>query len=75
MATTSADHHVSGLYVDMLVDFLDQSMAPEGVQEVLQRAGETRTLDEIADLASWSSYRQFRRLLEARSTLDPASLY
>ena len=25
--------------------------------------------------SSWSSYRQFRRLLEGRSTLDPASLY
>ena len=75
MATTSAEHHVSGLYVDMLVGFLTQTMAPEAVQEVLQWADETRTLDEIADLASWSSYRQFRRLLEGRSTLDPASLY
>ncbi len=75
MATTPAEHHVSGLYVDMLVGFLDQTMTPEHIEEVLRRAGETRRLDEVTDFASWSSYSQFRRLLEERSNLDPASLY
>ena len=75
MATTPAEHHVSGIYVDMLVGFFGQSMTPERIDEVLHRAGETRSLDELTDLGSWSSYHQFRRLLEERSNLDPTSLY
>ena len=30
----------------------------------LREAGETRTEDELVDNATWSSYDQFRRLLE-----------
>ena len=43
------------------------------MQDVLIRAGETRTLDELDVVSSWSSYGQFRRLLEeAVRTLDAA---
>ena len=35
------------------------------VKEVLEEAGEARSADELADDRTWSSYEQFRRLLEA----------
>ena len=58
------DHHVSGLYVNMLMDSLAARLSPETIEDVLRRAGETRTVDELNTSSSWSSYDQFRRLLE-----------
>jgi hypothetical protein len=34
-------------------------MPAERVEEVLRRAAETRSIDEVSDVGSWSSYRQF----------------
>ena len=59
----------------MLMGFLDETMPPEDIQELLVRAGEVRSLDDLADAGAWSSYSQFRRLLEERSRLDSTSLY
>src|SRR6267142_2420105 len=75
MEMIPAEHHVSGVYAKMLMEFLGQTMASDDVEKLLRRAGESRSLDELADAASWSSYHQFRRLLEERSRLDPTSLY
>ncbi|MGD0313777.1 MAG: EAL domain-containing protein [Acidimicrobiales bacterium] len=75
MIPISAEHHISGVYTKMLMGFLAETMPTGDIQALLARAGETRTLDEVADPASWSSYDQFKRLLEERSRLDPASLY
>ena len=58
------DHHVSGLYVNMLMDSLAARLSPETIEDVLRRAGETRTVDELNTSSSWSSYDEFRRLLE-----------
>jgi diguanylate cyclase (GGDEF)-like protein len=59
-----ADHHVSGLYTNMLLDNLAQSLPARAIQEVLHRAGETRSLEELGNASSWNSYEQFKRLLE-----------
>jgi diguanylate cyclase (GGDEF)-like protein len=75
MEGVTAEHHVSGVYTKMLMEFLVETMASDHIEELLRRAGETRCLDELADAGSWSSYRQFRRLLEERSRLDATSLY
>jgi diguanylate cyclase (GGDEF)-like protein len=75
MTAIPAEHHVSGVYTKMLMGFLAETMPPGDVLQVLARAGEHRSPNELADPASWSSYDQFKRLLEERSRLDPTSLY
>ena len=70
MEATSAEHHISGVYTKMLVDLLVETMSAGTIQDLLRRAGETRPLDELSDVGSWSSYSQFRRLLEERHRLD-----
>ncbi len=75
MDAIPAEHHISGVYTKMLMEFLVETMPADQIEELLLRAGETRGLDELADAASWSSYDQFRRLLEERLRLDPTSLY
>jgi diguanylate cyclase (GGDEF)-like protein len=59
----------------MLMEFVVNSMSADRIPELLLRAGETRRLDELEAGTSWSSYQQFRRLLEERSHLDPTDLY
>ena len=75
MGTIPTENHISGYYVKMLVDFMGQTMTSEDLQGVLERAGETRTLGEMGDPGSWSSYQQFRRLLEERANANPTRLY
>jgi diguanylate cyclase (GGDEF)-like protein len=75
METTPAEHHISGVYTKLLMQFVGQTLASDDIDELLRRAGETRSIEELEDPGSWSSYHQFRRLLEERSTLDPTSLY
>lgn len=74
MEPKSAERHISGVYTKMLVDLLLETMSASTIQDLLRRAGETRTLDELSDVGSWSSYLQFRRLLEERRQLDRTDL-
>jgi diguanylate cyclase (GGDEF)-like protein len=65
--------HVSGFYAHILLSVLEDLLPAEAVLGVLVRAGEMRALDELERASSWSSYGQFRRLLEeAVRTLDAA---
>jgi diguanylate cyclase (GGDEF)-like protein len=64
------EHHISGLYTKMLMDSLLQRMSADAVASILHRAGEVRSVAELRE-SSWSSYDQFRRLLEeAKIALD-----
>ena len=55
----------------MLLKPLTEVLSVEDVQDILRRCGETRSLEQLCDTSSWSSYDQFRCLLkEARSSLD-----
>jgi diguanylate cyclase (GGDEF)-like protein len=67
-ATESASgRDVSGLLNYCVLDYL-QTYAPAGtVQRVLQAAGESRPIDAMREASGWSTYDQFRRLLEATS--------
>jgi diguanylate cyclase (GGDEF)-like protein len=56
--------HVSGFYTLILLSVLRSKLPAQAVQDVLIRAGETRSLVELDVVSSWSSYGQFRRLLE-----------
>jgi len=75
METVAAEHHVSGVYTKMLMEFLAETMPVDGIHQLLENAGECRSLDELGTASSWSSYDQFRRLLEERSKLDTTSLH
>ncbi len=75
MKSTGVQHHVSGVYTTMLVEFLAATMQPHDIHVLLERAGESRSLDDLSMASSWSSYDQFKRLLEERSRLDPGNLY
>ena len=60
----------------MLVRYLRDQTDSDVTTRVLAEAGETRTEEELFDIATWSSYEQFRRLLiaTARSCGGNASL-
>jgi diguanylate cyclase (GGDEF)-like protein len=62
-------------YVGILIAYL-RDRAPAGkLDEVLATAGEIRSVEEIMEPSAWSSYWEFRRLLEATSqVLGPDAL-
>ena len=65
--------HFAGVNTWLLVRYLRDQEVPGAAAAVLRDAGETRSEDELFDLATWSSYDQFRRLLEvtaAQRTAD-----
>jgi len=49
----------------MLFEHLQQRCRDGAADAVLQEAGETRSVEQLSQDDEWSSYRQFRRLLEA----------
>ncbi len=54
-----------------LISYLQDHEPPGTLQKVFREAGETRSPKTVQSAASWSSYAQFRRLLEATgSVLD-----
>ena len=60
-----ANREFNGLFAQILLRYLETS-APEGsVERVLRLADETRSVTELVDASKWSTYTQFRRLLEA----------
>jgi diguanylate cyclase (GGDEF)-like protein len=54
----------SGMYTWMLIRFLRAHATPDEIEQLLQEAGETRSAEVLFDIATWSSYDQFRRLIE-----------
>jgi diguanylate cyclase (GGDEF)-like protein len=75
MVPVAGERHISGVYTKLLVGFLDETMSSHQIQQLLARAGDSRGREELANAGSWSSYSQFRRLLEERARIDPATLY
>jgi hypothetical protein len=65
----------SGSYVGLLIAYLRDKTPADKLDEILAAAGETRPVEQIVDPSVWSSYWQFRRLLEATSqVLGPGAL-
>ena len=56
--------HFAGTNTWLLVRYLRENGGPEAPERLLREAGDPRTAEELFDLATWSSYDQFRRLLE-----------
>ncbi len=61
---SAADHHIAGLYTHMLMDPLVAKLSNDAINDLLLRAGEVRSLEEITNVSSWSSHEQFKRLLQ-----------
>jgi diguanylate cyclase (GGDEF)-like protein len=60
--------HFAGVNTYLLIRYLRENSAIHAIDRLLADAGEKRTADELFDLATWSSYERFRRLLEATAT-------
>ncbi len=61
--------HFAGVNTWMLMRYLRDQADPDVTTRVLAEAAETRTFDELSDIATWSSYEQFRRLLVATAAI------
>jgi diguanylate cyclase (GGDEF)-like protein len=48
----------------MVLEHVSACLGDDGVAELLRRCGETRTATELSDDTEWSSYTEFRRILE-----------
>ncbi|MFZ6005799.1 MAG: EAL domain-containing protein [Actinomycetota bacterium] len=57
--------HFAGTNTEFMIKYLRRRTPAGSVERVLQRAGEHRTADELADTGTWSTYSQFRSLLTA----------
>ncbi|MEO5840359.1 MAG: EAL domain-containing protein [Acidimicrobiales bacterium] len=61
----AAGRHFGGMMTRMLFEHLQLRSYPGAAQAVLLVAGESRFIEQLSRDDEWSSYRQFRRLLEA----------
>jgi len=68
----TAGLHFAGLNTWLLARHL-RELAPDALARVLREADDLRSEDEMFDLATWSSYAQFRRLLETTARLFGAA--
>lgn len=68
-ATPISERHVGGTLTRMIVEHFRTHGGPEAVEELLRRANEHRAIAVLTEDGSWSSYGQFRRLLEAAAAM------
>lgn len=62
--------HFGGWYTRLLIGSLTADIGADGVDRVLKLAGDDRSPAELRSDATWSSYDQFRRLLEAAAEVS-----
>jgi diguanylate cyclase (GGDEF)-like protein len=65
----TATDQISGIYTMAIMDSLEQRLSPDDLRDFLARAGETRNVEDLRDLASWTSFDQFKHLLQEASRL------
>ena len=61
--------HFAGINTSLLFRYIADELPLGSVDELIQRAGEHRTAAELVDPGTWSSYEQFRSILETASSL------
>ena len=61
----SSGAHISGGSIAALVRWVRGQLGDDGVQRLLEHAGEDRPLADVEDVEQWSSYRQATALYEA----------
>jgi diguanylate cyclase (GGDEF)-like protein len=60
-----SDRDFSGVVTQFLISYLQSDASGETLERVLLSAGETRSVAELSEASTWSTYTQLRRLLEA----------
>jgi diguanylate cyclase (GGDEF)-like protein len=65
---------ISGIYTMAIMNSLENRLSSDELRDFLTRAGETRSVEDLKDLASWTSFDQFKRLLQEASRLADAPL-
>ena len=60
-------NQISGIYTMAILDFLERRLSADELNDFLARAGETRSVEDLKDLSSWTSFDQFKRLLQGAS--------
>jgi diguanylate cyclase (GGDEF)-like protein len=60
---------VSGLFTMMLMAYLEEKLTADALVDLLRRAGDSRRVEELKDMGSWSTFDQFKRLLEEAARL------
>jgi diguanylate cyclase (GGDEF)-like protein len=73
-AGSSLGQHVSNLYTQMLLASLTERLPTATTQRLLEEAGITLGLDRTASFSTWSSYDQFRHVLEGVAAALPVPL-
>ncbi|MHB1584418.1 MAG: EAL domain-containing protein [Acidimicrobiales bacterium] len=69
MTDVDDGHHFSGFNSRLITEYLLATIGRPALDELLSSIGEDRPVEVLTDDTSWSSYRQFRRLLEATAQL------
>ena len=64
-ADAGAARHISGSTTWNIVNLVRRRLSEEGVERLLDLAGESRSASELEDDATWSSYWQGKALFEA----------
>jgi diguanylate cyclase (GGDEF)-like protein len=64
-AERDAERQVSNTLIRVALDHAEAVVGPGAIARILIRAGDDRAADVVLDDSVWSSYGQFRRLLEA----------
>ena len=69
----SADHHFAGTLSSVLVRRIRRTLGEDGLQQLLERSGSTRTVAYLDDLTNWISYDEAMALFAAAVELtgDP----
>ncbi len=65
----------AGVNTSLLLRYVIDELPAGSSDELLRAAGETRSVAELTDTATWSSYGQFRRLLESAASLFGGSAF
>jgi diguanylate cyclase (GGDEF)-like protein len=63
-ASDATESGVSGLFTMILMASLEERLTAGALNALLQRAGETRSVEELKEIGSWTSFDQFKLLLQ-----------
>ena len=61
--------HYSGTATRIIVDHVRNHGRPGAIEELWQLAGELRSVEDVRSDSAWSTYGQFRSLLEAAAVV------
>jgi len=69
MASDEPHPDFSAITTTIVVTHLRDRVGPGALERALELAGEPRSPEELCDAGTWTSYAQYRRLLEAAATV------